>query len=68
MKIGDDCNELDKFIDDFLHQGGRACRDLHRLEAFNDLFLLVGEFNLMETVQRFLIDQVSFTSMLSNFC
>jgi hypothetical protein len=38
--------------------GGRASRDLNRLDAFNDLFLLVSEFELMEKIQRFLIAQL----------
>ena len=55
-QIGTNYDELDRFIKDFLNSGGRVTRDLQRLKAFSDFFLLVNEWDLMEQIQRFLIN------------
>ena len=55
-QIGTNYDELDRFIQDFLNSGGRVTRDIQRLQAFSDFFLLVNEWDLMEQIQRFLIN------------
>ncbi len=54
-QIGIQVSELDLFMEEYLTGPGRASKDINILNAFNDLFLHVQEYELMEKVQIYFI-------------